>query len=56
MITKKRCPFRRQDCTDKCALYQGETQNCSIYQISNELYVIAEVALKEAEQKQEDKA
>ena len=57
MITKKRCPFRRQDCTDKCALYDESSEQCAIKQMAGELYCIADVAIKQLpEQKQEDQA
>lgn len=60
MTEKKRCPFRRQDCTDKCALYEMETKRCAIaciatqaQRMASELYYLAETA---APQGQEDKA
>ena len=62
MITKKRCPFRRQDCTDKCALYELETKRCAIaciatqaQRIAGELYYIADAIAPQAKQQEEDK-
>lgn len=63
MITKKRCPFRRQDCTDKCALWSVDAKGCYIsmmaletHRMASELYYIADAIAPQAKQQEEGKA
>lgn len=52
MKQDKRCPFSGRVCYDACALHDDKTSACAIQRIADELYFLAEAAMKQARMKQ----